>query len=179
MIKKILTVMTALMLCACGSSVKVSKEFTYDKKKPSQQTYKRDNSLPGTLTAKQQNEIVMLSFSLLNTRYNWGGKRPDFGLDCSGLVSYVYKKSIGVDLSGAARHIVNKGRDIPLSYQRAGKLQPGDLIFFNTTGKSYSHVGIYVGENKFLHASSGKKKVITSSLDNPYYKKRMERIKRI
>lgn len=174
--KKILIFASIALLSACGSNVKVQKEFKYDKTSYQE---KKHNSPSGTLTASEQNEIVMLSFSLLNTKYNWGGKRPDFGLDCSGLVSYVFKKSINKNITGAARHIVNHGKDVPLEQAKIGNLQPGDLIFFNTTGRSYSHVGIYVGDKKFLHASSGRKQVILSSLDSSYYKARMERVKRI
>lgn len=173
--KKILILTSLVILAGCSSNVKVTKEFSYQ----AENTNRKISKPSGSLTAQEQNEIVMLSFSLLNTKYNWGGKRPDFGLDCSGLVSYVFKNSINRNLTGAARHIVQHGKDVPLSHAKAGTLQAGDLIFFNTTGKSYSHVGIYVGENKFLHASSGQKKVILSRLDNKYYKQRLERIKRI
>lgn len=178
--KKILILASLVILAGCSSNVKVTKEFSYQASNPQNNSINRKLAKPsGSLTADEQNEIIMLSFSLLNTKYNWGGKRPDFGLDCSGLVSYVFKKSINRNITGAARHIVKHGKDVPLSHAKNGNLQPGDLVFFNTTGKSYSHVGIYVGENKFLHASSGKKKVILSSLDNKYYKQRLERIKRI
>lgn len=174
--KKILIFASIALLSACGSNVKVQKEFNYN---ATSYQAKQHSKPSGTLTSSEQNEIVMLSFSLLNTKYNWGGKHPDFGLDCSGLVSYVFKKSINRNITGAARHIVKHGKDVPLAQAQRGNLQPGDLIFFNTTGKHYSHVGIYVGEKKFLHASSGRKKVILSSLDNSYYKARMERVKRI
>ena len=179
MIKRLLICASIVLLSACGSNSKVSKEFSYDTGKSGPGNIYRPSYSKGTLSENQKNEIVMLSFSLLNTKYNWGGKRPDFGLDCSGLVSYVFKRSIGVELTGAARHIVQKGQDVPLSHAKNNLLQPGDLIYFNTTGESYSHVGIYIGEKKFLHASSGKKQVIVSKLDNPYFSKRIERIKRI
>lgn len=174
-INKKLTILFIFLISGCSTGNKIS-----DKNKPKTNLRINSyNSFNGTLNQKQKNEIAILSFSLLDTTYNWAGKKPDFGLDCSGLVSYVFQKSIGFSLIGAARHIVNSGIDIPIKHVSTNKLEAGDLVFFNTTGKSYSHVGIYIGEKKFLHASSGKKKVITSSLDNPYYKKRLERIKRI
>lgn len=139
----------------------------------------RSEKINGTLNTQQKQEITMVAFSMLDVRYNWGGKRPDFGLDCSGLVTNVYKKAVGLNLTGAARHMAQQGKDIPLSYYHKKNLEPGDLLFFNTTGKSFSHVGIYIGEGKFLHASSGKGKVIVSKIDNNYYQQRIERIRRM
>lgn len=162
------TISVAIFLAACSSAPKEIKNNSYVK----------GGIVKGSLSSSQKSEVAMVAFSILNTKYNWGGKKPDFGLDCSGLVSYVFKKSIGFELNGAARHMAQKGSTVPLSHVN-GKLEPGDLLFFNTTGKSFSHVGIYIGEDKFLHASSGKKQVIISSVNNKYYQSRLERIKRL
>jgi cell wall-associated NlpC family hydrolase len=68
---------------------------------------------------------------------------------------------------------------VPLSSAYSQKLEIGDLLFFNTTGKPYSHIGIYIGNNSFLHSSSSAGKVIISKLNNKYYISRLEAIKRI
>ncbi len=84
------------------------------------------------------------------------------GFDCSGFTSYVFD-SLGVDLprSSASQHEVGTSVD-------RDDLQPGDLVFFNTNGRSISHVGIYIGDNMFAHSESGKG-VVKSSLNDPYY----------
>lgn len=170
-LKLLSLIIVALFLSACGSVKDGGSNYNKN-------AYNNYNKIKGTLSNSQKQEVAMVGFSMLNTKYNWGGKKPDFGLDCSGLVSYVFKKSIDFDLKGAARHMAQKGNTVPLSHIN-GKLEPGDLLFFNTTGKSFSHVGIYIGEDKFLHASSGKKQVIVSSVNNKYYKERLERIQRL
>lgn len=139
----------------------------------------QDYNIKGSLSEQEKSELVMFSFNLLDTKYNWGSKKPDFGLDCSGLVSYVFKNSINIKLTGAARDIVKNGVSIPLHHAKTNKLELGDLLFFNTTGQSYSHVGIYIGNNSFLHASSKQKKVIITNLSSSYYLNRLEEIKRI
>lgn len=136
------------------------------------------NQIISSLTESEKNEIVLFSLNLLDTKYNWGGKKPDFGLDCSGLVSYVFNNTTKIKLKGAARDIVRNGSSIPISFVKNKKLEPGDLLFFNTTGTPYSHVGIHIGNNQFLHSSSGKGKVTITELTNPYYLTRLQEIKR-
>lgn len=170
-VKLLLTTFIIAMLSACGSSVKNSKYQGYSRNQ-------RDVYVQGSLNNYQKQEVTMVAFSMLNTKYNWGGKKPDFGVDCSGLVTYVFEKSIGMKITGAAKNMAQKGGDVPLSHVN-GKLEPGDLLFFNTTGASFSHVGIYIGEDKFLHASSGQKQVIISSINNKYFNTRLERIRRL
>lgn len=167
-IKKTIPVIIVILLTACSTSTKTTSRSS---------SSLWSSTVYGTLTSTQKQEVAMMGFSMLNTKYNWGGKKPDFGLDCSGLVTYVFQNSIGMKISGAARHMAEKGKNVPLS--QVNTLEPGDLLFFNTTGKSFSHVGIYIGEGKFLHASSGKGQVIISQVSNKYYSSRLERIKRM
>ena len=116
-------------------------------------------------------EVVLFSLGLLETRYRFGGRNPEAGFDCSGMVSYVYEKATGVRLSGSAADIAKRGRVIARS-----ELRPGDLVFFNTLGRARSHVGIYLGEGKFIHApsSKGEARVRTDSLDDGYFASRFE-----
>lgn len=169
----LITILIVSFLSACTSSSRLSTNST----KSYTSIFERD--IKGTLNNEQKQEIAMMSFSVLNVKYNWGGKKPDFGIDCSGLVTYVYKNSINFDIKGAAHQMVKIGKSVPVSHATKGKLQLGDLIFFNTTGKSYSHVGIYLGEGKFLHASSGKQQVIISKISNNYFNSRIDAIQRI
>jgi cell wall-associated NlpC family hydrolase len=107
--------------------------------------------------------VVSYALSFQGTPYTWGGETPEEGFDCSGFVQYVYARH-GVRLPRTARQMA--GALPPLD----GRSRlPGDLVFFNTTGEPYSHVGIYIGNNAFVHSSSAKGGVIVSSLDKPYW----------
>ena len=98
-------------------------------------------------------------------RYVWGGTSPKSGFDCSGLVQYVYAKW-GIYLPRCASEQVNKGVAV-----KQNELQPGDLVFFqNTYKRGLSHVGIFVGDGWFIHASSARTGVILSRLDSGYHK---------
>ncbi|MGE0495660.1 MAG: NlpC/P60 family protein [Vulcanimicrobiota bacterium] len=109
--------------------------------------------------------LLRTARSLLGIPYVWGGESVT-GADCSGYVQLVYGRS-GVRLPRTADIQFEVGRPI-----RKGKEQPGDLVFFETYAPGASHVGIYVGRHKFLHASSGAKQVTIGSLEDPYFKSR-------
>jgi len=110
-------------------------------------------------------QVVRDALSLKGISYQYGEETPEQGFDCSGFVQYVY-----------GRHGVNLPRT---AYEMATLLpaldetlrEPGDLVFFNTTGRPYSHVGIYIGRNRFVHASSAQGEVLVSELDTPYWSK--------
>lgn len=83
----------------------------------------------------------------LGVHYRWGGKSPETGFDCSGLIVYSAQRSLGLKLPPRSDDIAKFGDKI-----NKKDLQVGDLVFFNTLGTRYSHVGIYLGQNKFVHA---------------------------
>jgi cell wall-associated NlpC family hydrolase len=99
-------------------------------------------------------EVVLYALGLLDTGYRFGGKNPEAGLDCSGMVSYIVEQVSGRKLPYNAAGIAERTR--PVATQA---LRPGDLVFFNTLGRAYSHMGIYMGDGKFIHAPSSKGKV--------------------
>lgn len=117
----------------------------------------------------QGQEVVLYSLGLLETGYRFGGKNPEAGLDCSGMVSYVFEKAVGKQVKGSAADIAKRGRSV-----ERDAIQPGDLVFFNTSNRPYSHVGIYIGEQRFIHAPSSKGKVRIERLDNSYFAQRFE-----
>lgn len=125
---------------------------------------------PGTVQQQKNtdNTIVGYAMDLVGTPYVYGGKDPESGLDCSGFVSLVYTRA-GVPLTGSAADMARKGRHIGKS-----QLAPGDLVFFNTLGRPYSHVGIYIGQGRFVHAPRPGERVRVSELDNPYFSKRFD-----
>jgi cell wall-associated NlpC family hydrolase len=114
-------------------------------------------------------EIVMYALGLIDVGYQFGGKNPDAGLDCSGMVSFIYRNAVNIDLRGSAADIAKKGRPIDRT-----RLQAGDLVFFNTMNRPYSHVGIFIGDGKFIHAPSTHGRIRIESLTTPYFASRYE-----
>ena len=115
------------------------------------------------------NEVAIYALDLIGTGYRFGGKNPEAGLDCSGMVSYIYREAAGIKISGSAADIAKRGKEIDRQ-----SLRPGDLIFFNTEHKPFSHVAIYIGDNRFVHAPSTNGRVRIDRLDNRYYAERYE-----
>lgn len=117
----------------------------------------------------QGNEVAMYAMGLIGTGYRFGGKNPEAGLDCSGMVSYVYREALGFKVSGSAADMARQGREIDKK-----ELQPGDLVFFDTQNRPFSHVGIYIGDGRFIHAPSTNGKVRIVKMNNVYFAKRFE-----
>ena len=117
----------------------------------------------------QRNDIALYAMGLLDTRYRWGGRGPASGFDCSGLVSHVYQEAAGLRVLGTSAELGQKVRPV-----QTDQLQPGDLVFFNTLGTRHSHVGVYVGDGRFVHASNPRTGVRMDQLSNRYYAQRFE-----
>jgi cell wall-associated NlpC family hydrolase len=124
------------------------------------------------LTDRIQN-VLTKAMTLLGTPYRWGGESTD-GFDCSGLVGYVYRTVLGMDLPRVSRQMAQSGEAVT---DRAA-LAPGDLVFFGLRGR-VSHVGIYVGEGRFLHAPSRGKDVRVDSLYSSYWSGRYLSARRV
>jgi len=114
-------------------------------------------------------EVVMYALGLLGTGYTFGGRNPEAGLDCSGMVSYIVEQVSGRRLPHNAARIAQITRPIAVS-----DLQPGDLVFFNTLNRRHSHMGIYMGEGRFVHAPSSRGRVRVESLHNNYFRPRID-----
>jgi cell wall-associated NlpC family hydrolase len=114
---------------------------------------------------KEGRRIVRTARRYLGVRYKWGGASPR-GFDCSGLVVYVYKKN-GILLPRSVKGQYRRGKRIP-----SRRLRPGDLVFFKTERARLSHVGIYAGGMRFIHAPRTGKRVTYASLKNPYWRRR-------
>jgi hypothetical protein len=119
-------------------------------------------------------EISIQAMSLVGVPYRWGGNTPDSGFDCSGLVRYVVGRAASVTLPRTTADMSQRGDTI-----EPDGIAPGDLIFFNTTGRAHSHVGIYVGKLRFVNAPSTGGTVRLDYLTNPYWAKRFDGIRRV
>ncbi|MBK4734048.1 C40 family peptidase [Noviherbaspirillum pedocola] len=120
------------------------------------------------------NELAMRALGLIGIRYKYGGNTPESGLDCSGLVRYVFKQTWGADLPRTSEEISRVGAKVDTQ-----DLRPGDLVFYNTLRRGFSHVGIYLGDNKFIHSPSAGSAVRVESMDLSYWKKRFNGARRI
>lgn len=114
-------------------------------------------------------DVVMFALGLLDTGYRFGGKNPEAGLDCSGMVNYVFGTAAGLRLSGSAADLARLGQPVGET-----GLRPGDLVFFNTRNRPRSHVGIYIGDGRFVHAPNSNGKVRTESLTQGWFATRFE-----
>lgn len=119
-------------------------------------------------------EFALRALSFVGVPYRWGGASPDTGFDCSGLIRFVYEQLTGRPLPYNAYGLARFGDTID-----AVELQPGDLVFFNTQREPYSHVGIYVGESRFLHAPSSGSTVRISNMKNSYWHSRYNGARRL
>jgi cell wall-associated NlpC family hydrolase len=126
----------------------------------------------GKLWAGAQ-DVTLYALGLIGVTYKFGGNTPDTGLDCSGFVRYVFQEVTGVTLPRTAREMSTLGAKVG-----AGDLKPGDLVFFNTRRFAFSHVGIYLGDNRFVHAPS-KGSEVTIAQWSPYWQKHFNGARRL
>jgi cell wall-associated NlpC family hydrolase len=112
--------------------------------------------------------------SLVGTPYKYGGNSPDSGFDCSGFVDHVFHHARGINLPRSADRISHVGQAISTVNLRAG-----DLVFFNTRQRRFSHVGIYLGGDRFVHAPSSGGRVRTDNMREAYWKKHYDGARRI
>lgn len=132
-----------------------------------------------TAVADQQwtNDIALIidkAYELTGIKYKLGGSKPETGFDCSQFVKYVFEQALNLSLPPSARSLSKMGETIKFD-----DLQPGDLVFFNTRKTKFSHVGIYVGNNEFIHAPRTGKTIRVESLTKNYWLKRFNGATRV
>ncbi len=121
-----------------------------------------------------QEEALSQALDQLGARYRYGGKSPEGGFDCSGLVHYAYQNTLSVDLPRSSKAMSRM--DLP--DVKRDDLQPGDLVFFRIGGQ-ISHVGMYKGDGEFLHANRSGGKVRIDKLSDSYWRKHYALAKRV
>jgi cell wall-associated NlpC family hydrolase len=142
---------------------KTTKKRTAAKKKSSRKRYIYSRGSGAPIATGDANEVVSVAKKYLGSRYVYGGSSPR-GFDCSGFAKYVYSK-VGVSLPRTADGQAAKG----LAIKKVSDLKPGDLVFFETYAPGISHVGIYIGDGKFIHASNPREGVKITSINSTTY----------
>lgn len=117
--------------------------------------------------------MLLQSISLMGIPYRWGGNTPEEGMDCSGFIRYVFKKSLGIDLPRTAAQMSKVGKRVSIN-----DLEPGDLLFFNTGRGSNTHIGMYIGDNKFIQAPRTGQDIQITPFDG-YYRSHFNGAKRV
>lgn len=120
------------------------------------------------------NPLAAHALTQLGIRYRFGGKSPDTGFDCSGLVGYSAQQSLGLKLPPRADDMAKLGNNVDRS-----DLQVGDLVFFNTMGRRYSHVGVYIGDSKFVHSPARGGVVRIEDMNERYWTTRFTGARRL
>ena len=155
----------AFALCfLAAASVSSASEDAYAEKGPS--IFDR--------YASNAQELVVRALSFVGVNYRHGGETPETGFDCSGLVRHVFRESLGLLLPRTSRDISRVGETV-----QRDELQPGDLVFFNTLRRGFSHVGIYLGEDRFVHAPARGGEVRIEDMRKSYWVKRFNGARRI
>ena len=145
-----------------------------------QLTQQISNQLGGPLQSARNafggkaSELVMQAMGFLGVPYKRGGTSEEKGFDCSGFVRYMYEKSVGLVLPRRAEEQAKVTEEISRS-----ELKPGDLVFFNTLKRTFSHVGIYVGDGKFIHAPRPGKAVRVDDMREAYWQQRFNGARRV
>ena len=156
----------ACLMAACSIGHAHAGEFATDEPVP-----------PAEAQSEWQNiaqDVLMSALSLTGVKYTAGGISPETGFDCSGFVRYVFQQATNLTLPHGARAISQLGQAISLD-----QLQPGDLVFFNTLKTAFSHVGIYIGDNRFIHAPTKGDTVRIVNMNEDYWVKRFNGARRL
>ena len=129
---------------------------------------------PATGWKAKTQEVLINALSLTGIKYKYGGNSPETGFDCSGFVRYVFSQATNLTLPPTARAISQLGKTV-----NKDELQPGDLVFFNTLKSAFSHVGIYIGDNKFIHAPRSGASVRVENMQQSYWSSRFNGAQRL
>lgn len=119
-------------------------------------------------------DLAMFALGLIGVDYRYGGETPEGGLDCSGLVRHVFQQVTGVTLPRTSKELARIGAPVARD-----DLEAGDLVFFDTRRFAFSHVGIYLGDGRFIHAPSRGSEVEIAELTNSYWRKHFNGARRL
>lgn len=163
-----------LTLCFCCAAPPLLAQTGVAAPEPADTATTDAPSFTNLGTARALDAVLARALSLRGARYRSGGTSPDTGFDCSGFVGYLYRDILGFQLPRSARDIWRFGKTVERT-----DLQPGDLVFYNTLQRPYSHVGIYLGDNQFVHAPATGGSVRVVNMDERYWAARWNGAKRV
>jgi cell wall-associated NlpC family hydrolase len=144
---------------------------------PSEQQLSELSDGQGYVLPPLADSILERGFTLVGTPYRYGGTSTKTGFDCSGFVSFLFRKEAGIELPRSTREMINL--DAPKI--KRSELEPGDVVFFNNRGRGrVSHAGIYIGDDQFIHSASSRSGgVRVDSLDDKYWRASFMQAKRV
>ena len=141
---------------------------------PQQNALARTAKEAATTAWNGAQDVAIYALGLIGVDYRYGGETPESGVDCSGLVRYVFQQVTGVTLPRTSKELSRLGNKVA-----SADLAPGDLVFFNTRRFAFSHVGIYVGDNRFIHAPRRGREVEVATFDKNYWQKHFNGARRL
>lgn len=156
--------LTAILIALCATTTPVQADETAAQ-------------MPDSLMSRAVGNVESTldrAFNYIGVRYKRGGSSPETGFDCSGFVKYLYNETLGLVLPHNAKAIAKQGKRVEKL-----ELQPGDLVFFNTMRRAFSHVGIYLGDNRFIHAPRTGARVRIEDMSGRYWSRRFNGARRI
>jgi cell wall-associated NlpC family hydrolase len=157
------------------SAVEIAKEAPKESMFQAGKSYfARVSDLFADSVTVKSDELINRAMEVIGVRYRWDAELPQSGLDGSSFVGYVFKDKLGFLLPRKSTQMSRVGKPI-----NRDELQPGDLVFFNTMRLTFSHVGIYVGDNKFIHSPSKGTSVRVDDLGSLYWDKRFDGARRL
>lgn len=176
---RIITIFALLLTAACAS-----QQTTDNRAQPGhakqQMTKPANMPVEGEVNAlisrsQMADDVLLQAMAQIGVPYRWGGSSPQTGFDCSGLIGYVFNNSMNIKLPRSTTEMMR----LKAPVIERSRLRSGDIVFFATSGgRRVSHAGIYVGDNRFVHAPSSGGKVRIDSLDMPYWNKAYLQAKR-
>ena len=170
---RIATLLSSLLLATSVNATPAVEaddlgHFLNDKGLLSQMDQVRQN------VSDKASELVVTALGFLGVPYRLGGNSVETGFDCSGFVKAMYQQTVGLVLPRKAEQQAAATQQIDRS-----ELQPGDLVFFNTLRRTFSHVGIYIGEGKFIHSPKPGAQVRVENMGGSYWSRRFDGARRV
>nr|WP_255453866.1 C40 family peptidase [Snodgrassella sp. ESL0253] len=177
--KWIKTLMKAAAVCLCANFILITPVMAapdegLDNAALERLIRDRTVATPAMRTGDDASDLIMNAMGLLGVAYHFGGNSPTSGLDCSGFMQYIFRRSMGVTLPRSSRQMATVGEAVG----RAG-LQPGDLVFFSPGGGGISHVGMYIGNGRMIHAPRTGKNIEITSIEQGYWSRAFVTARRV
>ena len=126
------------------------------------------------ISRNEADNLIGSAMGLLGVAYRYGGTSANTGFDCSGFMQHIFRRSMQINLPRTSAEQARMGEPVSRS-----DLQPGDMVFFNTAGRRISHVGLYIGNNRFIHAPRTGKNIEITSLSNKYWNSKYVTARRV